>query len=348
MNPEPTSGPGTRGDDAVRVLFIAGAGRCGSTLVDRLLDQYDGVFAAGEIYRVFTDSLSPERRPGSALGGCGCGKPFRECEVWAAIFEEAYGGIDKIPIARLADLSGRVRTRYSGPANLSRYPRRLWLKWLEEYPGQLERLFCAIRTVTGCRVVVDASKDPFYGQVLLSRPALSVKTLHLVRDSRAHSHAWSAPKTDDRGEVVMPTHGLLNAAFVWAVFNEFSSRLGRGRPEDYLLMHYERFATDPAPSLAAIGDLLGEVFDSTPLVDPHTGRLETSHSVYGNSNRFEGGSAPIRLDARWIDEQPRRERPLITALTAWGLYRYGYPIRRVDGHSLSAGGPLPARLARRR
>src|SRR3954471_14829623 len=70
--------PFTEPGPPVPVLFIAGSGRCGSTLVDRILGGYEGVFAAGEIRNLWD-------RGWSNHGRCGCGRPIRECPVWSGV-----------------------------------------------------------------------------------------------------------------------------------------------------------------------------------------------------------------------------------------------------------------------
>jgi hypothetical protein len=62
----------------VRVLYVAGTGRSGSTLVAAMLGQLRGAFAAGEVRYVWQRGLA-ERRP------CGCGAPVPDCPVWTDI-----------------------------------------------------------------------------------------------------------------------------------------------------------------------------------------------------------------------------------------------------------------------
>ena len=71
------------GDPGVKVLYIGGLGRSGSTLLDRMLGQLPGFFSAGEIRDLWQRGLRE-----NAL--CGCGAPFKECEVWTRVGKEAY------------------------------------------------------------------------------------------------------------------------------------------------------------------------------------------------------------------------------------------------------------------
>src|SRR5512135_2632453 len=67
----------------VKVIYIAGAGRSGSTILANILGQVQGFFSAGELYHLW---LSP---PDQRL--CGCAKRLSDCEVWGGIFKELFG-----------------------------------------------------------------------------------------------------------------------------------------------------------------------------------------------------------------------------------------------------------------
>ena len=54
---------GAEGAPAVRVLYIAGSGRSGSTILDRTLGQVDGFFSAGELCNLWGRGLLARRGP---------------------------------------------------------------------------------------------------------------------------------------------------------------------------------------------------------------------------------------------------------------------------------------------
>ena len=97
-----TSAPKT----PVKVLFLAGWQRNGSTLLQRMLGQIEGVFPAGELWYVWEQGLLENRL-------CGCGSRFRDCPFWVEVFERAFGGMSSIDGKKMmrAVLSGS-RTRY--------------------------------------------------------------------------------------------------------------------------------------------------------------------------------------------------------------------------------------------
>ena len=71
-----------------KVLYIAGWGRSGSTILDNVLGQVDGFFSAGELMFLWRRGLIEGRL-------CGCGRPLRDCDVWMHILDRAYpAGVD--------------------------------------------------------------------------------------------------------------------------------------------------------------------------------------------------------------------------------------------------------------
>ncbi|HKZ43206.1 MAG TPA: hypothetical protein VJ044_19770, partial [Candidatus Hodarchaeales archaeon] len=173
--------------ERIKVLYISGWGRSGSTILSNILGQVEGFFPVGEIRFIWTRNLLENRL-------CGCSVPFMNCEIWQKIFTEAFGGFEKVDANRVAHLCERfTRTR--------QVPRMLFMPHkmeshpdMIEYLDHLDKLYRAIQSVTGCRVIVDSSKYPSYASILDLLPNLDLYVVHLVRDSRAVSFSWSKKK----------------------------------------------------------------------------------------------------------------------------------------------------------
>ncbi len=93
----------------MRILYIGGWGRSGSTLLDLMLGQAPGVFSAGEIREIWQSGLV-ENRP------CGCEQPFRDCSFWQAVGEAGFGGWDRIPLREILRLRYSLDRPWSIPA----------------------------------------------------------------------------------------------------------------------------------------------------------------------------------------------------------------------------------------
>ncbi len=311
----------------VPVLFIGGTGRCGSTLLDRFLGQYSGVFAAGEVFHLWTHALQG--------GRCGCGEYLTECETWRAVFDEAFGGMDDALVAEFLRLGKRARTRFLPLASTHR-SWDLWLRWLGPYPEWLERLYHAISVVTGCDLVVDASKDPVHAFILNSRPGVEVRMVHLVRDPRAAAFSWLRKKSDPGrdGEQFMKSAGVAHSTSLWVALNQACSSFGRRNPDRYMVLRYEDFVMSPHVALERIGSHVGRELDDRPFVGQRTLRLDPTHSAWGNANRFERGTFELQLDDEWRTAMRPIDRWVVTSMTSLQLRRYGYPVlagRTVNG-----------------
>src|SRR5437870_4438917 len=89
----------------VRVLYIGGCGRSGSTLLDRMLGQVPGVCSLGELTHLWRGLLDNAE--------CGCGAPIRDCPFWRAVGECAFGGWQALDAVEMVRLQRSVlRQRY--------------------------------------------------------------------------------------------------------------------------------------------------------------------------------------------------------------------------------------------
>src|ERR1700694_5529601 len=82
----------------IPVLFIAGAARSGSTLVDRVIGTQDGFCSTGELQFIWQRSFGENQL-------CGCGSPFHECDFWREVSESAFGleplDVDEVAACRM-------------------------------------------------------------------------------------------------------------------------------------------------------------------------------------------------------------------------------------------------------
>ena len=185
------------------VIYIAGTGRSGSTLLASLLGEVEGCFAAGEVRYLWQRGLAERRL-------CGCGVPVRECPVWKRVLAES-GHLDDPDrvegVVSLLQRTGRIRNL---PAILvgSLRPE---LDPARSLSGARDRaalgdVYAAMAHVTGSRVIVDSSKLPAYANVLAATPGIDLRVVHLIRDPRGAAHSWSSRKTSDRWSCPVP-HG---------------------------------------------------------------------------------------------------------------------------------------------
>jgi hypothetical protein len=304
------------------VVYIAGAGRSGSTLLARLLAERSGYVAVGELRYVWERGVRDNHL-------CECGDPFRQCAFWRDVMAEAVGGMDAVtPDGFMAYIAGVDRIRhvpalYAGGLRSAAFEGRLVVV------GDLLRsLYDAILRVSGGRVVVDSSKDPSYAFVLAAIGSIDLGIVHLVRDSRAVAHSWTRAKR--RPEIHwqaqdMERRGPVEASTQWVVNNALVDVLQRRQP-GFVRMRYEDLVEDPAAHVELVAAL--HAAEPDPAGVPPGPRF--AHSISGNPMRFEAGALRVLADDEWTLAMPARDRRIVTWATAPLLARYGYLPRRTS------------------
>lgn len=319
--------------EKVKVLYIAGNGRSGSTLLGVVLGQVPGFFNVGEVRRVWDDYLSEDDARTGAERSCSCGVHFRECPAWSAIFRQAFGGWDAVDRRALSASSWKFSMHKRLIAPTMRQTAFPWEREeLDTFLGALDKMYAAIPAATGARVVVDASKWPMYGAMVSMLPSVEMYVLHLVRDPRAVVFSFTRVKVKP-GEMYIPPQGVLKTTGYWVAVNPAVEHYwdAASNPR-YMRMTYESFVRSPLESLTRIVDFVGESGVELPIRGERNVTVDATHSVAGNESRAARGELTLRLDDEWRRKLPRRHRALVEALTWPMLVRYGYEGRRTGRH----------------
>jgi hypothetical protein len=305
-------------EDRLKVLYVTGFGRSGTTILDNILGQLDGVFAAGELHYIWDRSLEQNRL-------CACGEAFADCPVWQRVMA-TLGDDYKPDTARLVQLRESLNPRRSissrlGVSSLTDSP------GVAEYAGAMEEIYQAVAAATGSRILVDSSKSPVLGHLLDVMPTIDPYVIHLVRDPRAVASSWLKTKVyDPSGDepMYMSRHPPARSAKLWLVWNLTAEMIWARRTAHYLRVRYEDFADRPRETLEQVVRLVLDEVPPLPFVGDSEVDLTRSHSMAGNPSRFETGTVTIRRDDTWHEQLPRSARRLVTLLT-WPLARrYGY------------------------
>lgn len=314
--------PGPSGA-TVQVRYIGGFGRSGSTMLDLMLGQAPGVFSAGEVREIWQSGLA-ENRP------CGCEQPFRDCSFWQAVGDAGFGGWDRVPLPDILRLRYSLDRPWSFPALPASGMMASLRSRIEEYTGTLGRLYRAIAEVSGASMIVDSSNLPSHAFLLRRMPAIELRVIHLVRDSRAVAWSWQKRVEKVRSDGpsgYLPQYGPAGSSLRWMYYNGLTQSLRRlGVP--YHLVRYEDLVRNPYQVTAGLlgqAGLTGEAAQPSYIED-HRVRLKPNHTVEGNPMRFVTGHLDLRADQAWQRQMPLRDQRLVTALTLPLLRAYGYSV----------------------
>lgn len=318
----------------VKVVYIAGIGRSGSTLVARALGASRGLTAVGEAMHFFGRGLTNNEL-------CGCGRPVRECPLWGRVASHLERPGPPLPTAALERLRHRATEGHHLPALLSPIRTPSFEEKLDAYRRHLSRLYRELRGVSGSAAVVDSSKNAGYARILRDVPGVDLHVVHLIRDSRGVAHSLRKRKQRpgvpwENGEELLDRRSPGTAAFFWSAAQLLVESL-RSDAASYLRVRYRDFVRSPASSLRRVLEGVGEYRGDGQLDHVRDGGLdlEPQHVLAGNPMRDERGTIDLREDLEWRRELGPWSRGIVTALTLPLLGRYGY--LSSDGESPAAG-----------
>ncbi len=306
----------------MKVLFIAGAGRSGSTLLDGILGQIPGFVSVGELRYIWERGFLEDRL-------CGCGEPFSSCSFWTAVVSDAFGSPPRVDPSRMQALQ-RLGTRIRQLPRILTGTDATILDAMGVYLDEMAHLYEAIAGQSNAHVIVDSSKLPTYGYFVGRLPRIDLRILHLVRDPRATAYSWLRTKTlPDRAGATMQRQRPFKSAALWSVWNLTAERLWSSDPHRYTRVRYEDLVRDPRGIVEQIVSFVGERAEKLPFASSHTVDLACTHSVAGNPSRFRTGLVDIRADDEWATELQPRMRAIVETVSLPLRGRYGYA-RRVN------------------
>lgn len=309
----------------LKVLFIVGKGRSGSTILDNILGQVDSFISLGEVW-VWRGTRVLEEQ------NCGCGKRAAECPFWSKALHLAYR--EAAAEGLHAPTPQDILRWQTDTAGWSRVPKLLRQSRRER--GRSESLdalvrftaalYRAVAQISGARVIVDSSKWPANPGPLGLVPGIRPYAVHLIRDPRAVAFSWQRQKLWSASGEPMPKQNPIYSSFSWIARNLLAERICARLSSAALTLRYEDFVADPADTLRRIGRLVDSEPARLPLRDERTAILGQNHTLMGNPSRFATGPVEIRSDDEWKLRLGRWDDLLITAVTMPLLLRYGYPI----------------------
>lgn len=303
-----------------KVVYIAGPGRSGSTVLERALGQAEGWFPCGELNLVWWDQE------------CGCGAQVFACDFWKPVLDEALARHPRLNRAALIELNAPTKKLLANPGTLAAIAgerRRKRPSRIGDYAALLADLYATAARAAGASVLIDSSKTAADPYLIATLTGVELYVVHLVRDPRGVAYSWSKRKAKSNLPLrYFGRMGPFKSSLHWLRRNATIETLVRRRLGDrYLLVRYEDFARRPEAIARSICSLVGEPDAGLPFTDDSTVRLGANHTVSGNPARFGTGERRIRLDEEWRARMAPGARIVATFAAAPLMRRYGYRLR---------------------
>ena len=287
------------------VLYIAGCGRSGSTLIERALSLHPRLHGRGEVSNLLRYYRDPEYR-------CACGETLRDCPVWAPVLAVCDRWDEPDLLHGQLEAESWGWRSMGGRQKAARYEQFL-AEAMEAMspPGDGDWMIDSSKTT---RTVVKRPE-------VLQKLGYRVEVLHLVRDPRAIAAAnlRGSNKRIEAGDDPRIQLATTRAIFSWNLANVYAERHGPG-----LVVRYEDFVENPGDTLISVGDWLGVPLSSiVPQV--LAGEITRSHQLAGNRmKRLK--AVKIEADEAWRNLLPWRSHLMVWAMNSRMANRYGYSI----------------------
>lgn len=308
--------PRTAPTDRPRIIYLAGAQHCGSTMLDAILGNAPGARSLGEVggFHRYRDATE-----------CDCGEPPASCSPCAAATSALTSRGELAALHRLSPLPLKER-------------RAQWTlvgsRGRAAYARVAVTVFAAVARATDSTVLVDSSKNASRAAALVHDSGLDVRVIHIVRDGRGYLRSKQR-RADGRRLPPAPI-----ALAPWMIKNLLIGVLLRARlPSDrYLLCRYEDLARDPDVELRRIGAFTG--LDTSQLAGAAIGDGLPRRHLFEPRRRVD--YKRVRLDPSRLSGQRESEARNLGYWLSGGfvsaLWGYDRRQRYLDG---SAGTPRP-------
>ena len=303
------------------IVYIAGYGRSGSTLLARILDSHDNIFTAGELIN-FLDLVDCEDSI------CSCGQKIQQCSFWSAVIQKFKKDFSNI--SELADIQKKIESISHAFGHILNRDTGKRIRYRDTTRNLMGNIFQNLPD--SVHYIIDSSKSTWSRSlrpiVLSAIGAQRVKVIHIVRDGRGCM--WSMMKGTDTGLLKgtqLNRHSafpVFRTAVHWPFANlaaHFFQAMHSS--EDYCRIKYEDLVDNPTKTCAILGEFLGVNLDQQKEILITGGEIDTGHLIAGNRMR-SFTRIKIKPDVDWKKRLKFRHK-LIFLFLNWPLmlfYKY--------------------------
>jgi hypothetical protein len=300
----------------INIIYIAGAGRSGSTLLDAILGESNNAFSLGEVRQIWKYLLKYKKAK------CSCGKIIFECPFWEKILLNIFK--NSPPTEKELETIYRLQKIVESIPILNPYNRKKFMdqnqEKLKEYSNFIWNLYKFASDLSGCKTLIDSSKLPHYLYILKDLP-VNLYVLHLVRDPRGVAYSWTKEKFNPSSGEHMKKHHPFTSARIWNIFNLGTEKF---RNQNYILIKYEDLTENIMNTLKYLNNILN--LKGSFHIEGNTIKLfKEKHLIGGNPAKFSfQKEIQIKKDTEWLKKLSIHHKLLVSFLTFPLMKKFKY------------------------
>ncbi len=289
----------------MKLIYVIGDGRSGSTIFSILMGNHPDIESVGELYRWIEFNGYPKK-----------GNTKAEDHIfWENVRAQYIKNSENTDFALLAEGRDEIENyaQFLKVYFKKSHPQRTRL-----YQDYLEKLFGAVCRVSGKPVIMDASRNMGRAALIADLFPQQVWMIHLVRDPRGVvlSYKKKNIEQDYKPPYKAALHNTLKNIFALMVGTQMP-------PERFITIRYEDVVEKPAATLEQLGSflemdfqpLIAQIQNGTPLNVPHI--------LDGNRIR-NVETISLRSDQAWKSKLGRFHKFLTVLLTFPFFIRFKY------------------------
>jgi hypothetical protein len=280
------------------VVYLAGYGHSGSTLMNMVLNGHSKILGAGGVagYR----SRDIRKRNSSKAKTeklCSCGAEVSQCLFWRQIFQgmekETAHGLSLYQ-SKIDFILGRQRFIHFDKKRVD----------IEHYLSVMEKIYSRLLKISGKNIVVDSSREPYRIYLLAKSEKIDLTILHLVRDVRG----CVASMKKKEPFLIRPTVS-------WVLRNLEVELIKFRHPEvKHVFVRYEDFVNSPQAVLKSLLKQIGLDFEPDML----RFRSHEVHDYSGNQHK-QDRDLPEKIISNqdWKSRLSLMQKALIMTIAGW-------------------------------
>ncbi|MCW9027960.1 MAG: sulfotransferase [Kangiella sp.] len=275
----------------VKIIYLLGAGRSGTTILSLLLGNNTNALALGELHQA-PEHFSQEK-------SCSCGKPLISCPFWSEYYPKLHELFDN-DIYRLQARELESH-RYVGKYYFS--PNRALD--FSEYIKANKSLFELVSAQKP--VLIDSAKYIGRALALNSFSGNDIRYIYLVRDPRGVVNSFAKNVQTSRGWISATVYYFIVNSVAWVT----TKTLLRGKVQK---VRYEDLLSKPVETLTELSESLGVNVDNVKQLLESGRAMQTGHVIGGN-RLVSKDEVLFRMSDNWRTKLPAWKRYTIWFLT---------------------------------
>lgn len=262
----------------IKIVYIAGDGRSGSTLLDGILATVEGTLSIGEAHRFWVRYYEGDTN-------CGCDTAIQHCELWNAVAQKLE---DSFPLVGPDYFTQKVKEvqyfkNYHKISELQK--NQDWKPFFEMVP----LFYRTISEVSGKSIIIDSSKSISWARVLQELNFCELKMIHLERNLAEVVNSWKKDvvlKEYLHKEKKMPKKSTALAVKSWLKVKLMARELRKNGA--YYFIKYNALWRFPKSTIIALEKFIEEPIPYESL------KYQKTHAIGGNPSRGYIGE-PIEI-----------------------------------------------------